>query len=78
MGCNKDIWITRKDIRLIQEMYKNYTFQVEHTGKLSELTTVKSGVKKGMPTFAYFILNGTGHYDDKYNEQEKRCAMGTT
>jgi hypothetical protein len=45
--CNEDIWITRKINRLIQEMYKNYTCQVEHNGKLSEPMTVKSGVKQG-------------------------------
>jgi hypothetical protein len=35
-----------KIIKLIQEMYKNCTRQVEHNGKLSESVIVESGVKQ--------------------------------
>jgi hypothetical protein len=35
-----------KIIKLIQEIYKNYTCQVEHNGKLSESIIVESGVKQ--------------------------------
>jgi hypothetical protein len=39
--------IPDKIIKLIQEMYKNYTCQVEHNGKLSEPIMAKAGVKQG-------------------------------
>jgi hypothetical protein len=38
--------IPDKIIRLIQEMYKNYTCQVEHNGKLSEPIMAKARVKQ--------------------------------
>jgi hypothetical protein len=63
-------------IRLIQEMYKNYTCQDEHNGKLSEPIMAKAGVKQGC-LLAHFISNGVRHYNDKSNEQEKRYTMGT-
>jgi hypothetical protein len=66
-----------KIIKLIQNMYKNYTCQVEHDGKLSEPIIVESGVKTGMPTLTYFIFNGIGYYDDKSDDQEKRYTVGT-
>jgi hypothetical protein len=49
-----------KIIRLIQEMYKNYTCQVEHNGKLSETMIVESGVKQGCllsPIFFLMVLD---------------------
>jgi hypothetical protein len=39
--------IPDKIIRLIQEMYKNCTCQVEHNGKLSAPIMAKTGVKQG-------------------------------
>jgi hypothetical protein len=39
--------IPDKMIRLIQEMYKNYTCQVEHNRKLSQPIIAKAGVKQG-------------------------------
>jgi hypothetical protein len=68
--------IPEKIIRLIQQLYKNYTCQVKNNGKLSEPIIVESGVKQGC-LLVYFIFNGIGYYDDKSNEQEKRYTMGT-
>jgi hypothetical protein len=39
--------LPEKISRLIQEMHKNYTCQVEHNGKFSEPIIVESGVKQG-------------------------------
>jgi hypothetical protein len=58
-----------KIIRLIQEMYKNYTCQVEHDGKLSESIIWESGVKQGCLLFLFYF-NDTGYYD-KSDEKEK-------
>jgi hypothetical protein len=39
--------LPEKIIRLTQEIYKNYTCQVQHNGKLLEPIIVESGVKQG-------------------------------
>jgi hypothetical protein len=52
--------LPEKIIRLIQEMYKNYTCQVEHNGKLSEPIIVESGIKQGCllsPTLFLMVLD---------------------
>jgi hypothetical protein len=56
----KILGITDKIVRLIQEMYKNYTCQVEHNGKLSEPIMAKAGVKQGcllLPILFLMVLD---------------------
>jgi hypothetical protein len=52
--------LPEKIIRLIQEMYMNYTCQVEHNGKLLEPIIVESGIKQGCllsPTLFLMVLD---------------------
>jgi hypothetical protein len=66
-----------KIIRLIQEMYKNYTCKVEHNGKISEPIMAKAGVKQGYLLSPILFLMVLDIMMTKAMNRKKRYTMGT-